>query len=90
MVLKSDACSLDSLQDPSRWSSLPFPSSSRKLPLDRFCLDKDDAFLFMGRQIFGEVYQMVSNMSRRAETIYSLQGSLGSGKSHILAFTVGL
>jgi len=89
-ILKTDACSLDSLQDPSRWSSLPFPSLSRRLPLDRFCFDKDVAFLFMGRQIFGEVYQTVSNMSGRAGTIYSLQGSLGTGKSHILAALVCL
>jgi energy-coupling factor transporter ATP-binding protein EcfA2 len=33
---------------------------------------------------------MVSNMSRRTGTIYSLQGSLGSGKSHILAALVCL
>ena len=84
-ILKTDACSLDSLQDPSRWSSLPFPSSSRKLPLDRFYLNQDRTFRFMGRRIFAEVYQTVSNMSPTTGTIYSLQGSLGSGESHILA-----
>jgi len=77
-------CSLDSLRDPSEWSSLPFPASSRKLPVDHFHLNEEDAFRFMGRKIFGEVYQTVSNMSRRSGTIYSLQGTLGSGKSHIL------
>jgi len=44
----------------------------------------------MGRKIFGEVYQTVSNMSRRAGTIYSLQGTLGSTKSHIFAALVCL
>jgi energy-coupling factor transporter ATP-binding protein EcfA2 len=53
--------------------------------LDRFRLDPDDTFRFMGREIFAKVYQIVSNMSRRTGTIYSLQGTLGSGKSHILA-----
>jgi len=60
------------------------------LPVDRFYLNEEDAFRFMGRKIFGEVYQTVSNMSRRAGTIYSLQGTLGSGKSHILAALVCL
>jgi len=89
-ISKTDACSLDSLQDPSRWSSLPFPSLSRKLPLDRFHLNQDRTFRFMGRRIFAEVYQTVSNMSFTTGTIYSLQGSLGSGKSHILAALVCL
>ena len=60
------------------------------LPLDRFHLNEEDAFRFIGRKIFGEVYRTVSNMSRRAGTIYSLQGTLGSGKSHILAALVCL
>jgi hypothetical protein len=44
----------------------------------------------MGREIFAKVYQMVSNMSRTTGTIYSLEGTLGSGKSHILAALVCL
>jgi len=44
----------------------------------------------MGRRIFAEVYQTVSNMSLTTGTIYFLQGSLGSGKSHILAALVCL
>jgi ABC-type glutathione transport system ATPase component len=53
--------------------------------LDRFRLNQDRTFRFMGRQKFAEVYQTVSNMSWATGTIYSLQGTLGSGKSHILA-----
>jgi len=44
----------------------------------------------MGRRIFAEVYQTVSKMSVTTGMIYSLQGSLGSGKSHILAALVCL
>jgi energy-coupling factor transporter ATP-binding protein EcfA2 len=84
-IFKTQACSLDVLRDPSKWSNLPFPFLFHQLPLDRFRLDPDRNFRYMGRQVFAEVYKMVSNMSWRTGTIYSLQGTLGSGKSHILA-----
>jgi len=84
-ILGTEACTLDSLSDPSRWTSLPFPALSPQLPLDRFRFNPDGTFRFMGRQIFADVYQAVSNLSWRTGTNYSLQGSLGSGKSHILA-----
>jgi len=84
-ILETEGCSLGSLRDPSRWTSLPFPSLFCQLPLDRFSLNPDGTFRFMGREIFAEVYQVVSNMSRRTGKIYSLQGSSGTGKSHILA-----
>ena len=56
-----------------------------QVPLDRFRLNPDGTFRFMGRRIIADVYQAVSNLSWRTGSNYSLQGSLGSGKSHILA-----
>lgn len=84
-LLHTEACSLESLRHPSRWTSLQFPSLFCQLPLDRFHLNPDGTFRFMGRRIFAEVYQTVSSMSWRTGTGYCVQGSLGSGKSHILA-----
>jgi energy-coupling factor transporter ATP-binding protein EcfA2 len=84
-IAATKECTMDALGDPSKWSTLPFPSLFHQLPLDRFRLDPKRNFPFMGREIFAEVYKVVSNMSWRTGTIYSLQGTLGSGKSHILA-----
>jgi len=44
----------------------------------------------MGGPIFAEVYQTVSKMSVTTGTVYYLQGTLGSGESHILAALVCL
>ncbi|KAA8898507.1 hypothetical protein FN846DRAFT_910036 [Sphaerosporella brunnea] len=72
--------------DPSKVLRLPFPSAYSRKPTDRFKLDDTGEFDYMGRIKFREVYEAVSKLKIGiSHQSYSLQGSLGYGKSHILA-----
>jgi hypothetical protein len=62
---------------------LPFPFPNRAP--DRFKLDKDGYFEFYGRPKFRELYDVVSSMFNRGSQRYYFHGTLGAGKSHLLA-----
>lgn len=74
------------LSNPAMWIKLPFPSISGTLPADRFALDDNDAFDFMGRLAVTSVLNEIERRDRRP-TI-NVYGTKGYGKSHILAAAV--
>jgi len=82
--LDSASLQLDDYCDPNLLQHLPFPFLGR-VPSDRFSLDDHDRFRFYGRQQFREIYDAVKSLKYRGTSRYYLQGTLGSGKSHILA-----
>lgn len=57
----------------------------REVPSDRFSLDIQDRFRFYGRLQFREIYTAAKSLAYRGCRMYYLHGTLGSGKSHILA-----
>ncbi|KAF8430466.1 hypothetical protein BGX38DRAFT_397572 [Terfezia claveryi] len=56
-----------------------------KIPSDRFFLDAQDLFNFYGRQQFREIYDAANSLRYRGTSMYYPHGTLGYGKSHILA-----
>jgi len=74
--------------DPSRVLSLPFLSQIRRS--DRFNLSSTYSFSFMGRESFREVWATIMKVEKKRLHIGAIYvyGSMGFGKSHILAALV--
>lgn len=69
---------------------LPFPTASIRKPTDRFALDTDRNWEYMRHRKFGELLFQVEALIEqpdRASAIW-LYGTIGYGKSHILAALV--
>jgi len=69
---------------------LPFPTLSIRKPTDRFAFDTDRNWEYMPRRKFGELLHQVEALIEqpdRASAIW-LYGTIGYGKSHVLAALV--
>ena len=71
--------------DPAQLLQLPFPFLWGQLPSDRFDISEAQ-FTYMGREMFKELWNKVETMRRipHARDLF-LCGTVGYGKSHILA-----
>jgi hypothetical protein len=70
--------------DPQKQLKLPFLFLEER-PVDRFKFDHDGYFYYYGRQKFQELYDVAMKMDFYGRRLYYLHGSLGVGKSHMLA-----
>jgi hypothetical protein len=73
---------------PSNKGKFPFLSLHDR-PSERFVLS-EGTFEYMGREQFGEVWECVKGLERRGCTELYIEGSMGFGKSHILAMLADL
>jgi hypothetical protein len=75
--------------NPQNCQRLPFAFLSKTLPVERFRFYPDDqvpSFTYMGREQFANVWQMVESLTQDVgRTRLSISGTMGYGKSHILA-----
>ena len=71
------------LSDPDSSISLPFPFLGA-VP-HRFQLDYRHHFKFTGRSIFSTVYDMAKQMNTKQQKRLHIHGTLGAGKSYLLA-----
>jgi hypothetical protein len=80
--------------NPQNFSTLPFPFLSKTLPVERFQFFPNDRvpyFRYIGREQFGAVWEnMASLLKGTGRTRLSISGTMGYGKSHILAALAGL
>ncbi|CAB5378580.1 unnamed protein product [Rhizophagus irregularis] len=70
--------------DPKNFLSLPYPYLGEKLPIDRFDIDHDGSFIFMGRTKFEQVLEDINKLQPRSYMKLFIYGTVGYGKSHIL------
>lgn len=71
--------------DPNNYHSIPFPFMYHERPIERFSLH-DDTFEYMGREAFQRVDKQVSSLKLGdGYTRLYIEGTMGYGKSHILA-----
>jgi hypothetical protein len=76
--------------DPCNMIMFPFPFTFSQLPVDRFHFSKSH-FEYMGRTAFSELWDTVNELKVREGYIrLYIQGTMGYGKSHILAVLAGL
>lgn len=59
------------------------------MPLDCFSLH-DDQFLYTGREIFAELWKLVEQLKESGYSQLSVYGTVGNGKSYMLAALVCL
>jgi energy-coupling factor transporter ATP-binding protein EcfA2 len=57
----------------------------QRVPSDRFDLDNEGRFEYYGREKFRELYNAAMSMNLQGTRKYFLHGTLGAGKSHLLA-----
>ena len=71
--------------DPAKKLYLPFPCID-SAPSDRFTISDDGAFTYIDRECFSQVYEAAKALNSTAgiRQIY-LKGSMGFGKSYVLA-----
>ncbi|EXX67380.1 uncharacterized protein OCT59_004648 [Rhizophagus irregularis] len=72
--------------NPKNFLSLPYPYIGEKLPIDRFAIDNNRYFNFMGRKEFRNILETINKL--RSGTGYMklfVYGTVGYGKSHILS-----
>ncbi|CAG8715084.1 6092_t:CDS:2, partial [Racocetra fulgida] len=78
-----DICNVYS--DPKNFLLLPFPYPGSNLPVDRFAIDEDGLFTFMGRKEFINILNQINTFkSRTGYMEMFIYGTVGYGKSHIL------
>ncbi|RPB20043.1 hypothetical protein L211DRAFT_576338 [Terfezia boudieri ATCC MYA-4762] len=82
--LSSASLRVNDYCDPNLVQQLRFPFLG-KTPNDRFALDSQGRFSFYGRHQFREIYNVAQSLTYQGTSMYYLHGTLGSGKSHILA-----
>ncbi|GBC36095.1 hypothetical protein GLOIN_2v1736613 [Rhizophagus irregularis DAOM 181602=DAOM 197198] len=70
--------------DPKNFLSLPYPYLGEKLPIDRFDIDHDGSFIFMGRTKFEQVLEDINKLRPRSYMKLFIYGTVGYGKSYIL------
>jgi len=79
--------------DPQHVVDFPFSFLHTRLPVDRFRLSNPPAFVFkyMGRESFAEVWKLIDSFKVMESYIrLHINGTIGYGKSHILAVVAGL
>lgn len=76
------------LSDPKNMLLLPFPFLG-PAP-HRFQLDNKNHFKFTGRSMFSTVYDMTKQMNTKQQKRVHIHGTLGVGKSYLLAALVSL
>ena len=76
--------------DPRNMTIFPFPFTGGQLPVDRFDF-RESHFKYMGRMAFSELWHTVGalKVGEGYSRLY-IQGTMGYGKSHILAVLAGL
>ncbi|POG61805.1 hypothetical protein GLOIN_2v1786107 [Rhizophagus irregularis DAOM 181602=DAOM 197198] len=75
-----------SYSNPKKILLLPFPYPGQKKPVDRFAINNDGFFTYMGRKEFRNVLKTINQF--RSGTGYMklfVYGTVGYGKSHILS-----
>jgi hypothetical protein len=75
--------------NPSAWQQLPFPFIG-KVPSDRFDVQEKGTFAFMGRENFPELREAFAALGGFKPRELLLFGTMGFGKSHIVAALVCL
>ncbi|KAF0541712.1 hypothetical protein F8M41_005199 [Gigaspora margarita] len=79
-----DIC--NAYSSPKNFLSLPFPYPGSNIPVDRFAINEDGFFAFMGRKKFINVLNEINTLKARTGYIEMfIYGTVGYGKSHILA-----
>ncbi|KAF8462175.1 hypothetical protein BDZ91DRAFT_850755 [Kalaharituber pfeilii] len=76
------------LSQPGASFALPFPYPG--VVPERFHLGQEGQFEFFGRHKFAELYKVVKDMNPRQRKRVHFHGTLGAGKSHLLAALVCL
>ena len=80
-----------SLSDPKQLHHVPFPFPFGTKPKDRFLLDKNGNFEFMGRVVLPQLMNTIEKAIESKETLpINVYGTRGYGKSHIIAAVVVL
>ncbi|KAF8539204.1 hypothetical protein BDD12DRAFT_981132 [Trichophaea hybrida] len=85
--IMQDSATHEQLSNPARITSLPFPSLAGPLPTTRFHLN-DGYWDYIAREIFEELLQKVEELKRNPHAGLWLYGTIGYGKSHLLAALV--
>jgi hypothetical protein len=76
--------------DPRNMTIFPFPFSGGQLPVDRFDFSESH-FEYMGRTAFSELWHTVGELEAgKGYSRLYIQGTMGYGKSHMLAVLAGL
>lgn len=72
-------------------TDFPFPFTGDQLPVDRFDFSDEFRFEYMGREAFSDLWGTVTKLKvRQSYSRLYIQGTIGYGKSHILAVLAGL
>jgi len=79
----------DYYSDPCNMITVPFPFIFSELPLERFRFKRSD-FEYMGRETFSELWRTIQDFNPMSCTRLYIQGTMGYGKSHILAALASL
>ena len=82
--MTSSPWSLEDYCDPRKLLKLPFLFLGPR-PIGCFKFDRQGHFLYYGRQRFRQLYDIAIQMRVDGRCLYFLHGSLGVGKSHLLA-----
>ena len=85
LLARIDAADVSGLDNPSKWSTLPFPCISDS-PVDRFAFNDVGDFCFMGRVSLPTIHAEIERMSKTKRV--NIYGTKGYGKSHIIAAIV--
>lgn len=79
--------SINDYSNPKKIWNLPYPYPSTP-PSSRFSIDINGNFDYMGREQFSDVCNKVLSLSKRTYDRMFVYGTIGFGKSHILAALV--
>ncbi|CAI2193415.1 8083_t:CDS:2 [Funneliformis geosporum] len=72
--------------NPKKFLSLPFPFLGERKPVERFSINDDDQFMYMGRKAFVKVLNTIDELKRGCGFMDCfIYGTMGYGKSYILA-----
>jgi hypothetical protein len=85
-IRKLSSIEKDDYADPSKLHTLPFPSIRWAQP-DRFKIMNDNLFLYSGREIFLQIINLIESCLAAPSQNHKINiyGTMGYGKSHILA-----
>jgi predicted ATPase len=86
--MKMTPDSWEVLSDPSELSTLPFPFCSGLIAGERFNINDNYEFQYMGRTRFKELWGKVQDLSKPRFSRFYLYGTIGWGKSYMLAALV--
>ncbi|RGB24114.1 hypothetical protein C1646_633179 [Rhizophagus diaphanus] len=76
----------EAYSNPKKFLPLPFPFLGERKPVERFFINDDDKFIYMGRKAFINVLNTINELKRgRSYMDCFIYGTIGYGKSYILA-----